>query len=137
MRIHPTETSLISQQYNTAFAASILDWAAVNGRHDLPWQNPRTAYRVWISEIMLQQTQVDRVKDFFDKFMTRFPSLEKLAEADSAEVMPYWAGLGYYARARNLHKTARTLLEDGQTSLPDSIDALVELPGSAAPRQAL
>lgn len=129
MLIHPVETSLISQQYDTAFSASVLEWAAVHGRHDLPWQNPRNAYRVWVSEIMLQQTQVERVKDFFCKFITRFPSLEKLAAAESADVMPYWAGLGYYARARNMHKTARILLENGQTSLPDSIDALVELPG--------
>ncbi|WP_416397292.1 A/G-specific adenine glycosylase [Allohahella sp. A8] len=113
----------------TDFATAVLAWAAEHGRHDLPWQNPRTPYRVWVSEIMLQQTQVERVKYFFERFMQRFPDIASLAAATEAEVMPYWAGLGYYARARNLHKAAGIVNASATGALPESLEALMELPG--------
>ncbi|GAA3974495.1 A/G-specific adenine glycosylase [Allohahella marinimesophila] len=113
----------------TDFATAVLAWAAEHGRHDLPWQNPRTPYRVWVSEIMLQQTQVERVKYFFERFMQRFPDIASLAAATEAEVMPYWAGLGYYARARNLHKAAGIVSTTTSRALPESLEALTELPG--------
>ena len=80
---------------------------ARQGRHDLPWQHDRTPYRVWVSEIMLQQTQVATVIPYFERFMQRFPDVRALADAPIDEVLHLWAGLGYYARARNLHRAAR------------------------------
>ena len=90
------------------FARDVLTWFDQFGRHDLPWQN-RGAYVTWISEIMLQQTQVNTVIPYFERFMQRFPDIETLAQADVDEVLTYWAGLGYYARGRNLHKCAQQL----------------------------
>ncbi|MDO9451815.1 MAG: A/G-specific adenine glycosylase, partial [Stagnimonas sp.] len=84
------------------FAPRLLHWFDQHGRTGLPWQSPRTAYRVWLSEIMLQQTQVTAVIPYFERFVTRFPDIAALSAADSGEVMRHWAGLGYYARARNL-----------------------------------
>src|SRR6056297_2848898 len=89
------------------FQHRLLKWFDRFGRHDLPWQSPRTPYRVWVSEIMLQQTQVTTVIDYFERFMARFPTLQALAEAPQDDVLHLWTGLGYYARARNLHKTAQ------------------------------
>lgn len=98
---------------NTHFAKRLLDWFYVHGRHDLPWQQLHTdrpnPYAVWVSEIMLQQTQVATVIGYYERFMARFATLDDLANADSDSVMAHWAGLGYYARARNLHKTAQAL----------------------------
>lgn len=112
-----------------AFAGRLLHWYDAHGRHDLPWQHPRTPYRVWLSEIMLQQTQVATVIPYFAAFLHAFPTLEDLAAADSDAVMARWAGLGYYARARNLHAAAKAcvLLHDG--ALPRDFDALHALPG--------
>src|SRR5690606_12169586 len=119
----------LSDMTVTDFATAVPAWAAEHGRHDLPCQNPRTPYRVWVSEIMLQQTQVARVKFFFERFIHRFPHIASLAAASEAEVMPYWAGLGYYARARNLHKSAGIINGSARRALPESMEALTDLPG--------
>ena len=132
------------------FQQRLLTWFDQFGRHDLPWQSPRTPYRVWVSEIMLQQTQVTTVIDYFERFMARFPTLQALADAPQDDVLHLWTGLGYYARARNLHKTAQLVaaqynaqlpvdrledsLEDSfedslEESLEDSLEALMALPG--------
>jgi A/G-specific adenine glycosylase len=111
------------------FADRLLDWFDVCGRHDLPWQHPRTPYRVWLSEIMLQQTQVATVVPYFLRFIERFPTLPDLAVASTDEVMAHWAGLGYYARARNLHATARLCVERHGGELPRDFQALHALPG--------
>ncbi|MCS2611074.1 A/G-specific adenine glycosylase [Halomonas dongshanensis] len=112
-----------------AFQQRLLTWFDRHGRHDLPWQSPRTAYRVWVSEIMLQQTQVATVIDYFERFMARFPTLESLARAPVDEVLHLWTGLGYYARARNLHKAAIEAF-DAHGELPtDSVESLMALPG--------
>lgn len=112
-----------------AFAETLLAWHAVAGRHDLPWQYPRSAYRVWLSEIMLQQTQVQTVIPYFENFLAQFPNLRALAEASDQEVMQAWAGLGYYSRARNLHKAARICMNVHGGELPQEFEALIALPG--------
>ncbi len=104
-------------------------WASEHGRKQLPWQQQRTAYRVWVSEIMLQQTQVDTVIPYFQKFMQAFPSIEKLASAAQDEVLHYWSGLGYYARARNLHKAAQLICDQHKGEFPEDIDTVITLPG--------
>lgn len=111
------------------FADRLLDWWQHHGRHDLPWQRDRSPYRVWVSEIMLQQTQVATVIPYFERFMERFRSLPDLAQAELDEVLALWSGLGYYARARNLHHTARICLERHGGDLPDDPEALQALPG--------
>lgn len=110
-------------------ADRLLRWFDEHGRHDLPWQHPRTGYRVWVAEIMLQQTQVATVVDYFNAFMARFPTVQELADAPNDEVMAYWAGLGYYARARNLHAAARQIVDEHDSTLPADVDALMRLPG--------
>ena len=90
-----------------SFSTRILKWFKRHGRKDLPWQKNCTPYRVWISEIMLQQTQVVTVIPYYQKFIRRFPNIKQLADADVDEVMQYWSGLGYYARARNLQSVIR------------------------------
>ena len=110
------------------FQHNILNWFDGHGRKDLPWQQDINPYRVWVSEIMLQQTQVVSVIDFFNRFMARFPTLQSLADAPLDDVLHYWSGLGYYARARNLHKTA-TLIAAAGGEFPQTIEALVGLPG--------
>ncbi|WP_407275518.1 A/G-specific adenine glycosylase [Halothiobacillus sp. DCM-1] len=112
-----------------AFADRLLRWFDAHGRHDLPWQNPRTPYRVWVSEIMLQQTQVNTVKAYFERFMARFPTLEALAAAPLDAVLAQWAGLGYYARARHLHAAARVMVAQG---IPDTLACWLALPGVGA-----
>lgn len=114
---------------NAWFRQRILSWYKNFGRSDLPWKNPVCAYRIWVSEIMLQQTQVTTVIDYFNRFMARFPSIEALATAEEDEVFSLWAGLGYYARARNLHKTAKMIHEQYQGTFPEDIDSLMRLPG--------
>jgi len=111
------------------FADRLLDWYDVHGRRDLPWQHPRTPYRVWISEIMLQQTQVGTVIPYFERWMTAFPDLPVLANAGEDDVLAHWSGLGYYARARNILKAARTCMEQHGGRLPESANELVGLPG--------
>lgn len=111
------------------FAQTLLSWFDTHGRHDLPWQHDKSAYRVWISEIMLQQTQVDTVIPYYERFMQRFPLVEQLAQADPDEVLHLWTGLGYYARARNLYKCAKVVCEEHGGTFPDTAESLQALPG--------
>ncbi len=111
------------------FSARLLQWFDEFGRKDLPWQHPRAPYRVWISEIMLQQTQVATVLGYFERFMQHFPSARDLAAAPQDDVLHLWTGLGYYARARNLHKAAKALVDRHGGELPDDLEALNALPG--------
>lgn len=111
------------------FQQKILTWFEQHGRKQLPWQKNITPYRVWISEIMLQQTQVATVIDYFNRFISRFPTVEILARSSLDEVFSYWAGLGYYARARNLHRTAQWIHQQNQDQFPDIQEALEQLPG--------
>jgi len=108
---------------------AILDWYDLHGRKSLPWQQQRTAYRVWLSEVMLQQTQVATVIPYFEAFISKFPTVQSLAEADIDEVLHLWTGLGYYARARNLHKCAQAIVEKYQGEFPEDPKQLEELPG--------
>ena len=114
------------------FSGQLLDWWDQRGRKDLPWQHPRSAYRVWVSEIMLQQTQVKTVIPYFNRFMERFPDIQSLAAASTDEVLALWSGLGYYARARNLLKAAKICREDHASQLPRTPEALLALPGIGA-----
>jgi A/G-specific adenine glycosylase len=111
----------------STFDERILAWFDRHGRKDLPWQQDKSPYRVWISETMLQQTQVGTVIPYFNTFMARFPTVEALAQASLDEVLRYWAGLGYYARARNLHKTAQKIEKMGR--FPDTLEELRQMPG--------
>jgi A/G-specific adenine glycosylase len=111
------------------FATALLAWFDTHGRKHLPWQQQITPYRVWISEIMLQQTQVATVIPYYERFMQRFPDVRALAAADDDEVLHLWTGLGYYARARNLLKAARLIVSEHGGEFPDNIDAVQELPG--------
>jgi len=111
------------------FAANLLAWFQVHGRHDLPWQTQPSAYRVWVSEIMLQQTQVSTVVPYYQRFMREFPSVEDLAAAPLDLVLHLWSGLGYYARARNLHKAAIVISHEYDGVFPDTVEALQALPG--------
>lgn len=114
---------------STDFADQLLTWFDDHGRHNLPWQDNRNAYRVWVSEIMLQQTQVATVIPYFERFMARFPTLMDLAQADVDEVLALWTGLGYYSRARNLHKCAQTVATQYQGEMPNCTAKLADLPG--------
>ena len=111
------------------FAQRLIRWQKKHGRHDLPWQNTRDPYRVWLSEIMLQQTQVTTVIPYYERFLARFPTLATLAEAPVDEVMAYWAGLGYYARARNLHACARIVVTRFGGRFPCKAEEIAALPG--------
>jgi A/G-specific adenine glycosylase len=111
------------------FARRLLDWHRLNGRCGLPWLGSRDPYRVWLSEIMLQQTQVATVRPYFERFVERFADVRSLARAPLEEVMAAWAGLGYYARARNLHACARAVVERHGGRFPRSAEALAQLPG--------
>ncbi|WP_027967657.1 A/G-specific adenine glycosylase [Halomonas halocynthiae] len=112
------------------FQQRLLDWFDRHGRHDLPWQQQRTPYRVWVSEIMLQQTQVATVIPYYQRFMARFPDVAALAAASQDDVLHLWTGLGYYARGRNLHKAAQLIATQYGGEFPlDSVEVLVELPG--------
>ena len=111
------------------FSEQLLAWWDQHGRKDLPWKHPRTAYRVWVSEIMLQQTQVKTVIPYFDRFIERFPDVQSLAAVSNDEVLAYWSGLGYYARARNLLKTAKICVADHDSNLPVTPEELSALPG--------
>ncbi|MDH5485331.1 MAG: A/G-specific adenine glycosylase [Gammaproteobacteria bacterium] len=111
------------------FAKALLKWFALHGRRDLPWQLERNAYRVWISEIMLQQTQVVTVIPYFQRFMASFPNVQALAGATEDAVLQHWSGLGYYARARNLHRAAKMICSEYGAELPRDIELLNALPG--------
>ena len=112
-----------------AFSTRVLKWFDQHGRKDLPWQKNINAYRVWVSEIMLQQTQVKTVIPYFEQFMQRFPTIEDLASASQDDVLHHWSGLGYYSRARNLHKSAQQVCETHSGNFPQSVEQLIELPG--------
>lgn len=111
------------------FAARLLRWFDARGRHDLPWQHPRDPYRVWLSEVMLQQTQVGTVIPYFERFVARFPDVRALADAPVDDVLALWSGLGYYARARNLHRCAQQIVERHGGEFPRTPGALTALPG--------
>ena len=121
--------TLTSTNKNDLFSTKLLTWFDEHGRKDLPWQQDKTAYRVWVSEIMLQQTQVSSVIEYYQRFMKSFPTIESLAEAKEDKVLEHWAGLGYYARARNLHKTAKVVVAELNAQFPDSLEEIVKLPG--------
>ncbi len=111
------------------FSSAVLDWYDRHGRKDLPWQHNISPYRVWVSEIMLQQTQVSTVLGYFDRFMAALPTVKALAEAPEDEVLHLWTGLGYYTRARNLQKTAQIVMAEHGGEFPRSVEQLTELPG--------
>jgi len=113
----------------TSFSQRLLAWFDDHGRKDLPWQQARDAYRIWVSEIMLQQTQVQTVIPYFERFVQRFPDVESLANASLDDVLQHWSGLGYYARARNLHRAAQMLRDDFGGTFPDTLEAVTGLPG--------
>ena len=96
----------------TDFSSRLIAWQRIHGRHELPWQNTRDAYRIWLSEIMLQQTQVSTVIPYYARFLERFPTVTALADAPIDDVMALWAGLGYYSRARNLHRCAQVVAHE-------------------------
>src|SRR3989338_7341724 len=106
----------------------LLQWYRKNKR-DLPWRRTKDPYAIWISEIMLQQTQVDTVIPYYEKFLKKFPTVEKLAHSQEETVLSSWSGLGYYSRARNLHKAAKIILEEHNGQIPRKRDAILKLPG--------
>ncbi len=116
-------------QTEKGFACRLLDWYETSGRKSLPWQIDRDPYRIWVAEIMLQQTRVDTVIPYYEKFMARFATIRSLADATQEEVMTCWAGLGYYARARNLHRTARIIRDEHGHVFPDQFEEVLALPG--------
>jgi A/G-specific adenine glycosylase len=111
------------------FAPTVVRWQLAHGRRHMPWQGSGDPYRTWLSEIMLQQTQVSTVIDYYHRFLERFPTLDSLAQAQQEDVMPYWAGLGYYARARNLHRCAQEVAEKWSGKFPPSAETIATLPG--------
>ena len=111
------------------FAARVVRWQRSHGRHGLPWQGTRDAYRIWLSEIMLQQTQVATVIPYYERFLARFPDVAALAAAPEDDVMALWSGLGYYARARNLHRAARDVVTHHGGVFPVASVSLAQLPG--------
>lgn len=112
-----------------SFAEKIITWHDTFGRKNLPWQQDLSPYKVWVSEIMLQQTQVTTVIPYFERFISAFPTVEQLANAELDFVLHFWSGLGYYARARNLHRTAKIICEQFNHHFPNNIEDLVQLPG--------
>ncbi len=119
----------MSRSDESFIAEALVEWHSRQGRHDLPWQRDRTPYRVWVSEIMLQQTQVVTVVPYYERFMQRFPGVLSLADAPIDEVLHLWAGLGYYARGRNLHRAAVQIRDEFGGEFPTSFDDVASLPG--------
>jgi adenine-specific DNA glycosylase len=124
----PVNAMLVTMQASQ-FSAQVLDWYDKYGRKTLPWQIEKTPYKVWLSEVMLQQTQVATVIPYFERFMVRFPDITDLANAPLDEVLHLWTGLGYYARARNLHKAAKRVAEVHGGVFPQTFDEVAALPG--------
>ena len=114
---------------NTDFSERVLTWFDVHGRKQLPWQQKVSTYRVWVSEIMLQQTQVATVIPYYERFTARFPLVEALAAAPVDEVLHHWSGLGYYARARNLHRAAQLVCDELGGAFPNDLAGMQRLPG--------
>jgi A/G-specific adenine glycosylase len=125
----PSDSPRPTVREGAPLAPRLLAWFDVHGRHDLPWQRDRTAYSVWVSEVMLQQTQVATVIPFFERFMRHFPNVAALAAAPLDDVLGLWSGLGYYARGRNLWHAARVVAEQHRAEMPQTFDALLALPG--------
>lgn len=123
--------SLVTEEITVPpdFGMRVVTWQRLHGRHDLPWQNTRDPYRIWLSEIMLQQTQVAAVIEYFQRFVSALPTVAALAAAPADEVMALWAGLGYYSRARNLHRCAKAVMDDHGGAFPTDPEVLVTLPG--------
>ncbi len=117
-----------SHPFDSKFVAPLLRWFDLHQR-DLPWRRRKSLYRIWVSEIMLQQTQVATVIEYFNRFIKRFPNIGTLASADEAEVLKHWEGLGYYRRARQLHAAARAIVEHHQGKFPHQFDQVIALPG--------
>jgi len=113
----------------TSFSERLLKWFDEHGRKDLPWQQTKDPYPIWVSEIMLQQTQVLTVIPYFERFIGRFPTVQALADAGLDDVLHHWSGLGYYARARNLHRAAKVVVGEYGGAFPDSLEAVTALPG--------
>jgi len=112
-----------------SFADLLIAWHVKSGRHHLPWQKSKDPYAVWVSEIMLQQTQVTTVIDYYNRFMKKFPSIKTLAHADEEEVMQLWSGLGYYRRARFLHEGAQMIMQEMGGHFPSDFDIMMKIPG--------
>lgn len=123
---------LASESLPSGFARQVIDWQILHGRSGLPWQHTRDPYRVWLSEVMLQQTQVSTVLAYYPRFLERFPDVRALAEAPEDAVMALWAGLGYYSRARNLHRCAQAVVQMHGGAFPGSAHLLETLPGIGA-----
>ena len=121
------DTDLAPQ--DPTFSADVIRWQKMHGRHALPWQNTRDAYRIWLSEIMLQQTQVAAVIPYYQRFLERFPTVAMLAAASNEAVMAHWSGLGYYSRARNLHRCAQRVVAEYGGVFPADPALLADLPG--------
>ncbi len=113
----------------TDFASRLISWQKIHGRHDLPWQNTTDPYAIWVSEIMLQQTQVAAVIGYYSKFMASFPTIAALANASQDEVLQHWSGLGYYSRARNLHHAAQTMMDEHGGQFPQDFATIQTLSG--------
>ncbi len=123
--VPPTDEDLA----DPSFSHALISWQKQHGRHQLPWQQTREAYRIWLSEIMLQQTQVATVIPYYARFLERFPDVRALAAAPTGDVMALWAGLGYYTRARNLHRCAQAVVDQHGGEFPREVELLAELPG--------
>ncbi|MEO9947505.1 MAG: A/G-specific adenine glycosylase [Paraglaciecola sp.] len=119
----------MSKNSSQPFNQNVLKWFDKHGRKDLPWQSAKTPYTVWVSEIMLQQTQVKTVIPYYQRFMARFPDVLSLANAPQDEVLHLWTGLGYYARARNLQKAAQVIRDEYQGKFPEELEQVIALPG--------
>ena len=111
------------------FSSRLIAWQKIHGRHDLPWQNTQDPYAIWVSEIMLQQTQVAAVIAYYARFMARFPNIATLAQASQEEVLQHWSGLGYYSRARNLHNAAQTIMDEFNGQFPEDFEKIQTLSG--------
>ncbi|HSN39394.1 MAG TPA: A/G-specific adenine glycosylase [Burkholderiales bacterium] len=114
---------------STGFSRKLIAWQKRHGRHDLPWQNTRDPYAIWVSEIMLQQTQVAAVIPYYQRFLRSFPDIPALAAASQDEVLTHWSGLGYYSRARNLHQAAQIMARDYGSRFPEDYEQVLALPG--------
>jgi A/G-specific adenine glycosylase len=129
LRVGLLSSKAVAQRSESTVAKALIAWHARQGRHDLPWQSDRTPYRVWVSEIMLQQTQVATVIPYYERFMARFPTVRALADAPIDDVLHLWTGLGYYARARNMHRSAVLVRDQYGGQFPDTFEAVADLPG--------